>query len=60
MNLSGVFRQLAMSSGVIGVLALACSYYAHMTLESEAARKPVVVDRVAFKLHVDELDSCRS
>ena len=38
MNLSGVFRQLAMSSGVIGVLALACSYYAHMTLESEAAR----------------------
>lgn len=38
MNLSGVFRQLALSSGVVGVLALACAFFASVTDEPEAGR----------------------
>ncbi len=38
MNLSGVLRQLALSSGFLGALAMLCTLIAHLTDEPEAAR----------------------
>ena len=47
MNLSGVFRQLAICFSVLGLAALACSFYANAITEPEASRGLLLTGMIA-------------